>query len=270
MAPELGDGADDSANAERARPRAGRDVVAEIWAQRHRIVQIGSLTISVSALVVGAGPAVILLLVGLFFALRRLVSWVGLDLGPSLAELATPIRGWLVGQLDGLPLSADAFLAIWFAAGGGFLILSSTGSPGARIAWGIYCAATAASAYRGASAGRQWIVLVIASLLLAALSVVAFRRPRTRTETAAPPVREEVDESSPAPDDPAILADLLKLMLYRRAAYAQHVSSAGAARPTWIVDGGSGHGFTASPLADRTGIGQVVGIAYSPEMVADL
>lgn len=157
---------------------------------------IGDLTgmqIAGIAAVVGLTAVSAVALMGwLLGQVVQLLGWLGEGAtdannaltSPQAAQLARvasdPIVAWAEHHAAGLAVSATTLLTVW-AIGGGVLFLGGLGGArGARIAWPLYGAATAAMAWHGAVEPHRPIAAGLIALAWGVLSILVLHRGGSR------------------------------------------------------------------------------------------
>lgn len=147
-----------------------------------------------------AGGAVVLAVIGvtltgwLLYQLLHLVLW--LLAGPAkLAQLPVvhvaldPITTWATQHGTGLPVPPSTLLITWGLGGLALAIAGTAGSRGARIAWPLYGAATAAVAWCGATEQHRPVAagLIVLAWGLASILVLRHRGNRATAHVTVLP-----------------------------------------------------------------------------------
>jgi len=138
------------------------------------------------------------------------------ELGQTVASLplvhtaTDPIGAWAEQHAAGLPVSAGTLLTVW-GIGGGLLVLGGLcGARGARVAWPLYGAATAAMAWFGAQDPHQPIAAGLIVLAWILLSILVLHRggssrARTHITNVMPPTEPAAAHNTPQPVTPVPL-----------------------------------------------------------------
>jgi len=107
---------------------------------------------------------------GLGAVLEQVADW-------HLAEIViTPVHAYITAHAAGLAAGAEAIFSAWTLSGVGlWLACWLARSWGARLAWVLYGAATAAMVYSAAPVAGRMLAMGVAVLYWALLSVFAFR-----------------------------------------------------------------------------------------------
>jgi hypothetical protein len=126
----------------------------------------------------------------------------------TVARIITdPIHVYLDQHTAGLPATADQLWWTWLIATGVLLLLSWTGSWGARLGWTASGAAGVAMVFAGTPEASQTLAAGVATLAWALLSVLAFAGiGRTRLPRVIVNNIQAEPEPTPEPD-PAPIAD---------------------------------------------------------------
>lgn len=151
----------------------------------------------------------------LAYQLVRLLAWLvgghaGADLVHALPVLHValdPIATWADQHAGGLPVTPAALLTAWGVGGAVLAVAGLAGSRGARLAWPLYGAATAAMAWFGATAPHRPIAAGLIALAWAVVSIVVLHRGGRKHGlhiTNVLPTRDHMPDQRPA--GPAPLA----------------------------------------------------------------
>lgn len=159
----------------------------------------------------------------LLYQLVRLIVWLfgghaSTDIGHILSTLpvvhvaADPIGVWAEQHAAGLPVSATTLLTVW-AIGGAVLVIGGlVGARGARIAWPLYGAGTAAMAWFGAAEPHRPIAAGLVALAWGVVSILVLHRGGRRTHThitnVLPPREPAPSEVGEVGEQPATVAPL--------------------------------------------------------------
>lgn len=156
----------------------------------------------------------------LAYQLVRLLVWLvgghaGADLVHALPVLhvaVDSIVAWADQHAAGLPVAPAALLTAWGVGGAVLAVAGLAGSRGARIAWPLYGAATAAMAWFGATEPHRPIAAGLIALVWGVASIAVLHRGGARTAvthiTNVLPARdrESVPTKADRPADAAPLA----------------------------------------------------------------
>ncbi|MFI5614732.1 hypothetical protein [Amycolatopsis sp. NPDC051903] len=179
---------------------------------------VQAVLIALAAAVVGASTAVFA--VWLVIQVAHMIGWVfggqaGTDLGRLLSDLpivhvaTDPISSWMTQHAAGLPVSAATLLTVWAAGGAVLFVAGLLGARGARIAWPLYGAGTAAMAWFGAAEPHRPIAAGLIVLTWGLASILVLHRGGRRTGTHITnvlPARDRERAPLPSSDQPADVA----------------------------------------------------------------
>lgn len=168
-----------------------------------------------AAIAVAAGLTVVsavALVAWLLHQLQRLLGWLGDGAGhlndalssPHAAQLVRvatdPLVAWTEQHTAGLAVSASTLLTVW-AIGGAVLFLGGLGGArGARVAWPLFGAATAAMAWHGAAEPHRPVAAGLIVLAWGVLSILVLHRGGSQRCTH---LTVQPGEPNPAPAVPA-------------------------------------------------------------------
>jgi hypothetical protein len=234
--------------------------------------------LAVVAMSIGGAAAAILLIWGIVSLLLSISAQVR---SGSLSLIVSLVAGslgrWIASQAAALSVEPDAFFVGWTLAGGLSFSLAALGTVGGRIGWALFGLLTAAAAFSESAPSERWLVCCAIGLAWTVLSLPAFRRVDRRAPAPEVTPRDaESDNEATAerePDPTELLAEVFQIRLRRRVALAQHTTPSTDVQhysAIWTINGGAGHGFRAVPAVDVTLSREIVGMAYSPEAVAEL
>lgn len=164
------------------------------------------------AVVYGLAGLSALVLVGwVLYQLVQLVGWLfsghaGGDVGDLLSALPVvhvatdPIGAWAEQHAAGLPVSATTLLTVWAIGGGVLFVAGLAGARGARIAWPLYGAGTAAMAWFGAAEPHRPIAAGLVALAWGVASILVLhrggQRARTHITNVLPPREPEPEPAA--------------------------------------------------------------------------
>jgi len=132
--------------------------------------------------------------VWLIIQVVHLIQWVfsgnaSTDIGHALSALPVvhvatdPIGAWAEQHAAGLPVSAATLLTVWAVGGGVLFVAGLVGARGARIAWPLYGAGTAAMAWAGAAEPHRPIAAGLIVLAWGVASILVLHRGGHRART---------------------------------------------------------------------------------------
>jgi hypothetical protein len=294
-----GGAADDGSSIHGSPIQAGRDRVRELatvaWAEYQPLVLgVGGLVVAVVLWRVAVTPLV------------RWARATDSPWRPFWGVLSHAVARWIDGHSTGVPWSAETVATCWWIVGAVVFLAALLRTAGGRIGWILFGGCTITAVYGGTAPPAQSVAAGTAAVTWMILSIPALNgwggdRRLTVQVPGIPapgpewPSREggratpQTELARPGePDPPVVLAEIFETLLRRRTARAQHAIGRRAPVP-WVVRGGPGARFEASPdPADRpetdlktaaeeastgTGAGpvrQVVGLATLPDAVAEL
>ena len=153
---------------------------------------VQAVLVALAALVAGTGA--VAFAGWLLVSLVRLLVWafdgrgtasVGhlLSALPVVHVATDPIGDWAVKHAAGLPVSANALLTVWALGGGVLFVAGLAGARGARIAWPLYGAGTAAMAWFGAADPHRPIAAGLIVLAWGVASILVLHRGGQRART---------------------------------------------------------------------------------------
>ena len=176
-----------------------------------------------------------------------------------------------------LPVSAPTLMWTWLVAGGALFLAAAVGrSPGARIGWAVYGAATLALVWNGTPTLGRVVAAAVTAVWWAVLSVLAYRR-RIRLEsflpdTGPPPLltpssdagnHHLAEVTAAKPDEISRVTGAHELLLRRQQITLADRPASGR---TWTVTTRGRNGYRA---ISETGT-VVTGLALSGEALTDV